>query len=527
MNETRIEILPLVVQAWRRRWLALYTAIAVCLIGWAVVAALPNRYTVMTRIYVDTQSLLSPLMKGMTVNFDLDQQVQIMQRTLLSRPNLESVMRATDLDLRAESPTQREGIVVGLREATQVVSEGKNLFSVSYQSTDPQLAKRVVQSLLTIFVESNLGASRRDMEQARQFIEDQIRSYERKLTAAEDRLAEFKQRNLEFLRENGRYSSVVDQARQALAERREELNDARTRLAALKEQALDVPQFIGVETAPRVVIAGVAQPAKSEIDQRILMLQNQLSELKLRYTDRHPDVIITSKTLASLEEQRRAMPKEAGASPGAVSERISNPLYEQLKLKLIDAETAVDMLERREANQAKALVEIEAKAKLAPAIEAAFTALNRDYDVVRENYQKLLERRESARLSQEMDNRADKVIQFRVIEPPEVPMKPSGPNKVLLAAMVLALGLGGGGLVALALGYQAQSFVTPRHLREAFEMPVLGSVSSSLSGPASRHERVSTMMFAGALLCLLAVFGALIAHFSGTFGLLAGLLPLV
>lgn len=514
MKDMTLDLASYAAQAWRRRWPALGIAAAICALGWLVIALLPYKYQASTRIYVDTQSLLSPLMKGMAVDFNLDQQVAIMQRTLLSRPNLESVMRATDLDLSADTPSRREAVLLSLLDNTAITAEGgRNLFKVSFEHQDPQLAKRVVQSLLTIFVESNLGANRRDMEQARSFIEEQIRLYEAKLKAAEDRLAKFKQDNLAFLPENGSYSTIVAQAHADLSRLREELADARTRAAALSQQLRTVPQFLAVETAPRVIVAGQSQPARHDLDLRIAEMQRRLDELRLVYTEQHPDMILTRRTLAALKEERRNAP--AASDGGPLSEQVPNPLYEQLKLRLVDAETQVEMLVRRLANQERLVADVEERAKLAPDVEAAHVALNRDYNVIKENYERLLERRESARLSQEMDSRADKIIQFRIIEPPIVPLNPSGPNKVLFATLVLIAGLGAGALAAVGLAYQAEAFTSPRQLREAFDMPVLGSISAGVGALGRRGGRAATALFGVSMAAMLAAYGGLVLVFGG------------
>lgn len=514
MNEARIDIMPYVAQAWRHRWYALNTAMVVCFFGWMAVAMMPDRYQASARIYVDTQSLLSPLMKGMAVDFDLDQQVQIMQRTLLSRPNLESVMRAADLDLNVDTPAERERMLSQLLGSTLVKAEGSNLFSVSYEHTDPLMAKRIVQSLLAIFVESNLGASRKDMQQAREFIDEQLSVYEGKLKTAEDRLAEFKQRYLEFLTSSGSYSSVIESARNELGGIRQRLADARTRQTSLQQQMKDVPEYLTTESAAGLARTVGPRTAVYEVDVHIAELQRQLAEMKLKFTDRHPDVVLTERRIESLRQQRAALPDPGGV--GAPAGRVLNPLHEQLKLRLIEGQTEIDLLLRREKAQEEALARIEEKAKTAPEVEAAYKALNRDYDVIKGNYEKLLARREAARLSQEMDSSADKVIQFRVIDPPEAPIQPSGPRKVVFATLVLLAALGVGGAVSAALVYYRQSFVSARHLRDNFDLPVLGSVSASLTAAARRAERVSAGLFAVSLVALFVSYVAVALYFSRT-----------
>ncbi len=518
MNDVRNELLPYVAQAWRHRWHALGTAVAICLLGWTAIAVLPDRYQSSTRIYVDTQSLLSPLMRGMTVDFDLDNQVEIMQRTLLSRPNLEKVMRATDLDLTVGSELEREELLEKMLERTELKIEGDNLFSVAYEAHDPVLAKDVVQALLTIFVESNLGASRRDMQQALEFVESQLRMYEKKLDETEDKLAAFKKANVGYLSPEGDFAAMIDAARQRLAGLNQELSEARIRLQSIEDQMAEIPRYVGRGAALQVILDGNGESRALGIDGRIAELRASLAEMRLRYTERHPDVVLTERRLEALEAQRAAAPDDRGGAPAPGEERASNPVYEQLKLKAVEVKTEIELLERRVRAQEAVVERVESRAGLAPQIEAQYKALNRDYTVLKSNYAELLSRREQARLSQEMDSSADKVIRFRVIDPPEVPVQPSGPNKPLLATAVLVAGLGLGGAVAALLVYMSQSFGSPRQLRENFDLPVLGAVSVGMNAAARHGRRLSAVMFGSAVFGLLVTYALFITVFSGQLG---------
>src|SRR5579863_5580674 len=193
----------------RRRWYAVIVAWLVCLAGWTFVMRLPNEYEAKARVYVDTDSVLRPLLNGIAIDSNILSQVDLMQRTLLSAPNLQKVSHAADLDLAARTPADTQGLVESLRRAITVSGEGRNLFSLSYVGDSRQTALKVVQSLLQVFVESNLGSSRQDMASSRAFLDAQLRDYGRQLDEAEQRLADFKTKNIGYLPGDENYGSKL------------------------------------------------------------------------------------------------------------------------------------------------------------------------------------------------------------------------------------------------------------------------------------------------------------------------------
>src|SRR5690349_15580576 len=161
MQEVVQQILSLLRGIWHRRWVGLAVAWVAAIIGIAVVYRIPERYEASARVYVDTESLLRPLLAGLAIQPNLDQQVALMSRTLISRPNVEKLIRMADLDLRTGSAADREELVDKVTKTIRL--EGnvtQNLYIISYRDENPVEAKKVVQSLLTIFVESSLGDKR-------------------------------------------------------------------------------------------------------------------------------------------------------------------------------------------------------------------------------------------------------------------------------------------------------------------------------------------------------------------------------
>ncbi len=487
---------------WRRRWAGIAAAWAVCLCGWAVASMLPNRFQAEARIYVDTDTLLAPLLQGLAVRPNIDQQVQIMQRTLLSRPNLEQVLRMADLDLQAQGPAQREAMLDRLQRSTTMRAEAaRNLFRLTHDDGDPKVAQRVVQSLLTIFVEGQLGSKRRDMVQAQVFLDHQIREYEASLQAAEQRLAEFRQRHMDVVDGGMSFgqriaSAAGDRARISL-----DLSEARTRRDTLRSQLEATPET-------RDLRGATGQGAEATALQRqVQEARRNLDTLLQRYTERHPDVVAARRALAALQERPGA---GAVASPRMSTVQVANPVHEQLRLRLSDEETRLSALEGR-LEQADAEIErLRGMAQRALDIEAQFANLNRDYAVTKTSHEQLLARREQARLAQAAEERTD-TVQFRIVDPPRLPVEPSAPNRAALFLAVLAGGLAAGAGFTLLLAQFDDSFASSARLREAFDIPVLGSVSALPSRAMTRRKVAGTIAFACSLALLAMACAGLVA----------------
>jgi len=181
---------------WRYRWLAIATAWVICAVGWVIVYSMNNVYEANSRIYVDTDNVLEPLLQGIAISNDVMTEVNIVTREMLSRPNLAEVARTTDLDLAATTPQEFENLLTSLQTRIKVQGGRDKVFTISFEHPDRNKAQVVVQSLVDTFVEKSLGADRTVSLQAQSFLQKQINEYESRLTEAEDRLAKFKRENV-------------------------------------------------------------------------------------------------------------------------------------------------------------------------------------------------------------------------------------------------------------------------------------------------------------------------------------------
>lgn len=490
---------------WRQRWYMILIVWLVSLAGWLVVYKLPDQYKASARVYVDTQSILKPLLRGLTVDSNQGaQQVALMTRTLLSRPNLEKVARMTDLDLKGQNSEQMEAILSGLGKDIALEDTGReNLYTISYVNNDPQLAKRVVQSLLTIFVESSLGETRRDTDTAQQFIDKQIAEYEARLVEAEEKLKEFKRQNVGVMPARGEgYYESMQATMGALEQAQLELREVENRRDEIKRQLED--EELNAESAiPGKPVA----VAPSAVDGRIQSLEAKMDGLLLQFTERHPDVIEIKRIIAQLEKQKQ---EELKASMPAAGEKRqeSNPVYLQLKLALGEADANVASLRVRVNEHARRVNQLKAMVDTIPKVETELGQLNRDYDVNKQNYETLLARREAAKMSEAAGQTSDEV-KFKVIDPPYVPSTPSSPNRPLLMLLVLLGSLAAGIAFAFLLAQLKPVFDSRRNLAEITGLPVLGSISMVWTPAQRRKRRIELGSFGLVGATLLMIFGGI------------------
>lgn len=502
------EISPILSAIWRRRWYALALAWMLSLGGWIVVAILPDKFESKARVYIDTTSLLGPLLKGIAVETDLDQEVAIMQRTLLSRPNLAEVARATDLDLEATTPIEMESLLTHIEKSAKITAQGRNLFSVGYTDRDPVLAKAVVQALLTIFVETNLGQNRQDMENARSFIEAQLATYQKQLQEAEQRLANFRAKHADVLAA-GDFSQQLAQARSNHSTAKREYEDTVLKRDQLKAQLAVVPQFLKVQTPPQIVVSG---PQKSADETRLEDMEQALDQLLLRYTENHPDVLNLKRAIERLRQQLADKKKPDGDEPessDAPKAEIPNTLYEQLQLRISELEPELVTLRRNLTEAEAEVARLEELRLTAPEVEIQLKDLDRDYGVIKLKFEEFLARREAARISQAAEATTDSV-QFRIISPPQVPVLPIAPKRQLLFGVVLVAAVGAGVGFTFLLSQIDTTFGTPNGLSEKFGRPVLGSVTLIVGSAQKLRRTVGNASFGMATGTLLALCGVLL-----------------
>ncbi len=500
MEELLAQLSTVARSMWRFRWPSVLVAWLVGIAGTVTAFTIPDQYEASSRVFVDTESILKPLMSGLAVQPNVDQQVEMLSRTLISRPNVEKLVRMADLDLKSQSKVQQDALVTDLMTTLQIKSVGRdNLYTLAFRDSDAAKAQRVIQSFVSIFIESSLGASRKDTDTAKVFINDQIKAYEGKLLEAESRLKEFRLRNIQMQTGDGKdsvsrlseLSEQLDRAKLELREAEQAREASRLQLNNEKAQSANASPLKSLLEESAITVG------TPEIDARLEAQKRNLDSLLQRFTDQHPDVVVTRKLIRDLEDQKKKEVKElrkaAMANPTGSSSN-NSLVYQELNKLMANSEVQVAALKARVAEYSSRYNQAREMVKVAPQIEAEASQLNRDYEINKRNYEDLVKRREAAEMSGDLDSAAG-VADFRLIDPPRVSAKPVSPNRLILVSLAMVVAIAAGLLVAFAASQLRPVFHSASDLRSKFEFPLLGMVSMVTSDADHRRERVDRFKF--------------------------------
>ena len=513
LQELIVQILNYLRGMWRYRWQLVIVAWLVAIPGWVAVYKMPDVYEASAVVSVDTNSLLPALTKGLTASENLLDEVDLVSKAMLTRPNLAEVARQTDLDLRAETPQQMEELITGLQQEVSITGGKDNVFAIAYRDQNREKASDVVAALLNTFVESSLGAQGDDADMTARAIKSEIDDHEKRLLQAESDLADFKKRNLGYMPDDGTdYYTRLQQAQNDVAETERQMRQLRQRRDEVARQLQgEEPVFGIMPSTPAQAAAGCSKAAN------VAQLQAQLSGLQVDFTDKHPRIVMLRETIAALEaecEQERAAMGGAVAVVNPKTNSLdANPVYQNLRLQLSNADVELAALSEEYRTRQRRVAQLRADVDKIGVVETELKQLNRDYGVVETRYQELLRRWETLQSKKRLDPVTD-TVQFNILEPPFAATIPVAPNRPLLLIAVLVFALGAGGAVAFALNELKPVFFNRRTLARVAGLPVLGSVSMIMSPGEVSARRRRTMAWTGANLALL-VMGVVVIALAG------------
>jgi polysaccharide chain length determinant protein (PEP-CTERM system associated) len=377
-----------------------------------------------------------------------------------------------------------------------------DLYTISYSDGDPELAKQVVQALITTFKDKIVGKTRQDAEMTKQFLEQQIKEYEERLTVAENRVREFKRQHIDVLPEQEKdYFARLQSARLAT-------EDIELQIREAESQRNELQQQLAGTAAGQRAVSTQGTPVLTPAESRLLKLQARLDELLLNYTEEHPDVVAIRRSIAGLEKQREVELKELSSGTTS-SAAVANPEYQQLKLKLREVERELASLRTRQEEYRRRSQALQQQRETLLVVEAELQRLNRDYEINKERFNILVERRESMKMSVDIQH-TDEEVNFEIVEIPRVSMWKAWRQRIVRIPGVLAAGVVGGLMLAIVLS-KIRPVVYSRHtLGELTGLPVFSTISEVWTSSMRRRERLELASFALVSLMMIVAYGAVL-----------------
>ena len=459
MDEIISLLRRILIGAWRRRWLALGIAWSICLIGWIFIATIPSRYESSAQLYVAADPVLKPLLDGIAINGTSDAEFTLLRQTLLSRPNLTTLINKTNLGSAVKGPGARDALMKSLESTIRINPQTANLFTISFNSRSPAKAFKVVQTLVNIYIERASVRNQSDMNNARTFLDSQISYFKRQLQHVEQTRADFLAKYLLLLPGANGVSQLGSELG-LIRSLQGQLQDVRAERGLMEKELKKTPPMLTAAQA-----GAVYNPQLAQAEERLAIMEQ-------RFTSAYPGVIDQKKLIALLKSGAVGGGSGSATVPGR---SVANPTYEQFKVRLINAGSTIFSLKRQLKSARAESARLTALARSQPGLQAKYTNLDRNYGILLQKYNDLLSRREAMRIGAAANIDANE-IQLQIVNPPQYPTRPLPQHRNILFAAILVMGLAAGAACSVLLAEIEGCFYTVSDLRN-IGLPVLGTIS--------------------------------------------------
>ncbi len=501
MQEQLTEIIGYLKGIVKYKWMGLMVAWVVCLAGWLVVAVLPDKFTSEAKVHVETRTMLQPLLRGMTVQTDVGALLRVMRVLMFTNTNIEKIVNLSDLNKNVKTPGELEDLINQLKKDIQIAGGKDEIFEIKYEAKEPNKAKNVVQAVLTVFSEQTQQSTLEGVDKAHQFIDEQIREHEDRLRNAEKAMENFKRANLGQLPGQGFDNiSEIQKIKIELDAGKLLLDQEISKRDTLKKQLDD-----SLASDEEWGLVSDTETTQTQEDIKIAELEKKKDDLLVKYTENHPEVVYIDKTLGKLK-QINAAKKSKISAQGVVDNAVkSNPYLQTIKIEMNAVEANIASVQSRIKAYEQQLQQSQLHLDSKLSVETQLYNLNRDYQSVKKNYEQLLASRETANLSKKADDQVQ-ALKFKISDPPNLPLKPSSPNRVLLFSLVFIGGIGVGVMTALGLYLLRPTVMSLSQLRSITGFPILGTVTLRTSPLQNKKTKQDLLVFSAAFFGLLTTY---------------------
>lgn len=378
----------------------------------------PKNYTTKVVLFADVTNIIEPLLKGRAEITKIDRSEQASEVIYTRRIMLETARQA-GLLTATSSEEQQDAVIKLLRGGVKVARErNENYVQLSYTATDPDTSFEVLNAVVNVFIEDTAKRKRDESVGAYNFIDAQVQTYKKQLEAAEEKLKEFKSKNTDGSEEA--VSARIASLRQEIEGLKITIEETQSRITTINQQLNTEGQYLQ------------AKGQIEELQSRRQTLTVQLEQMLLSYQENYPDVVSLRTQIAELDAAIGKI--QSAGDIYASSDKVQNPLYEELRKQLADADVSLRSQKRRMESLLSLQEDEFARQQRIAASQATLSDLTRDYDVTKKVYEEMLQRKETARVSMTLDIEGQGVS-YRIQEPAAFPLKPSGIHFIHFAAV--------------------------------------------------------------------------------------------
>ncbi|MEP1743957.1 MAG: XrtA system polysaccharide chain length determinant [Kangiellaceae bacterium] len=485
-------------EAWARKKLVVSLYIVVSMLFAGLAWVWPQVFTSSATIIVDERNIIKPIMEGIAPTTALSEPLKFARNMMDSRTTLREVLTVGGW-INDNTPQQQvDSLMDDMRSKTVISNTGKTIVHISFRDKDPQRAYIAAKTMSEIFIRESYLYKQRESERAYQFINGQAESYLKKLQAADQAIKEFREKNVDS----------TPGAMQA----------ANTRILELTRSIEDINiEILGEESklaAQQEQLAGgggakntASIEREGALRARIATLKGQLEDLRLIYKDTYPDIVQINAQIEATEKQIQSEIEARNSNTGLKSEELSDsPIAQTLRSDILLTQTSISALKSRRA-QLNVLLENERqKVNRINSVEAEITELTRESAVNKTKYNQLIDQRESARISRDMDL-AKQGINARIQEEAFLPASPKGLRFMHLIIVGLVFSIGFPLSIVFGLTLLDQKVRDKRVISEKLQLPVLASVYPVKSTQEKRADFTKKLVIASIVIVIWSIYG--------------------
>lgn len=460
--------------AWRLRWLGVAIAWIIALAGWGMLTRLPDLYESRAQVYINTETALDSTISEVAARPNLEKGVQVIRLQLLSRDNMERLIYDTGLDAKVRNEIQLQRMIDRLSEDIQVLMLKPGYFTFQYADKDPEMAQRVVASLLDLFIEQNLSTASADVNSAIQNLDREMALRKKDLDEIDASISEFRRLNAQELAGASRQARLLDAKTVELARTEDGIALAEVRVQRLRAAISEIPRY----------------SSGSSLD----ALKLQLATLQTQFTDEYPDIVRLKAQIAELESGSSALPQ--------------NPVYTEAVNALQSASDELRSLLTRHDRIQSDIEQLLLTAAQTPEAEARLQSLLRERERIEKTYTQIATERTKLDVSANL-NRGGGAIDYTRFEAPKVAAEPIWPPRGLFVLGIALFAVCAGIGAVTLIGLFDRTYTQPSDLENSFGLEVLGSVSPAPSLAKKMSIITERMTLFGSVVSLLILAGAL------------------